>query len=172
MIIGAGFGGPAAAVELRRRAVQVTLLEKADRVGRVWRDNSYPGAACDVPSSLYSYSFAPNPEWRRRYAEQPDILGYIEAIADREGLTGLEPLPRTVAWPTAETSSCASYDAQLPSFVRALTCQVASVTSIPVCTRRATTNWPGQVREYRERTRTLVPSDYRLSAAPDPERVG
>ena len=90
MIIGAGFGGLAAAVELRRRGVQdVTVLEKADRVGGVWRDNTYPGAACDVPSSLYSYSFAPNPDWQRRYAEQPDILGYIEGVAEREGLAGL-----------------------------------------------------------------------------------
>jgi cation diffusion facilitator CzcD-associated flavoprotein CzcO len=90
VIIGAGFGGLAAAVELRRRGIQnVTVLEKADRVGGVWRDNTYPGAACDVPSSLYSYSFAPNPDWDRRYAEQPDILGYIEDVAAREGLAEL-----------------------------------------------------------------------------------
>ena len=90
MIIGAGFGGLAAAVELRRRGVHdVTILEKADRVGGVWRDNTYPGAACDVPSSLYSYSFAPNPHWRRRYAEQPDILGYIERVVEQERLSGL-----------------------------------------------------------------------------------
>ena len=90
VIIGAGFGGLAAAVELRRRGVHdITVLEKADRVGGVWRDNTYPGAACDVPSSLYSFSFAPNPSWQRRYAEQPDILGYIEGVADREGLTRL-----------------------------------------------------------------------------------
>jgi cation diffusion facilitator CzcD-associated flavoprotein CzcO len=90
VIIGGGFGGLAAAVELRRRGVQdVIVLEKADRVGGVWRDNTYPGAACDVPSSLYSYSFAPNPDWSRRYAEQPDILGYIEGVAEREGLAGL-----------------------------------------------------------------------------------
>ena len=93
VIIGAGFGGLAAAVELRRQGVRdVTVLEKADRVGGVWRDNTYPGAACDVPSSLYSYSFSPNPTWERRYAEQPDILGYIERVADQEGLT---PLVRT-----------------------------------------------------------------------------
>ncbi len=90
VIIGAGFGGLAAAVELRRRGIRdVTILEKADRIGGVWRDNTYPGAACDVPSSLYSFSFAPNPTWRRRYAEQPDILGYIEDVAEREALTGL-----------------------------------------------------------------------------------
>ncbi len=90
MIIGGGFGGLAAAVELRRRGIQdVTVLEKGDRVGGVWRDNTYPGAACDVPSSLYSYSFAPKPDWDRRYAEQPDILAYIEDVVEREGLSEL-----------------------------------------------------------------------------------
>ncbi len=87
VIIGTGFGGLATAVELRRRGLtDVTLLEKADRIGGVWRDNTYPGAACDVPSSLYSYSFAPNPEWTRRYSTQPEILDYIDDVAEREGL--------------------------------------------------------------------------------------
>jgi cation diffusion facilitator CzcD-associated flavoprotein CzcO len=90
IVVGAGFGGIAAAVELRARGVtDLTVLEKADRVGGVWRDNTYPGAACDVPSSLYSYSFAPNPDWPRRYAEQPDILAYIERVTREEGLTDL-----------------------------------------------------------------------------------
>ena len=86
LVIGAGFGGLAAAVALREAGVEVTVVERADRVGGVWRDNTYPGAACDVPSSLYSWSFAPNPSWPRRYAEQPDILRYIEATAARLGL--------------------------------------------------------------------------------------
>jgi cation diffusion facilitator CzcD-associated flavoprotein CzcO len=90
IVVGAGFGGIAAAVELRSRGVtDLTVLEKADRVGGVWRDNTYPGAACDVPSSLYSYSFAPNPDWPRRYAEQPDILAYIDRVAREEGITDL-----------------------------------------------------------------------------------
>lgn len=90
VVIGAGFGGLATAVELRRRGVSdITILEKADDVGGVWRDNTYPGAACDVPSSLYSYSFAPNPEWGRRYAQQPDILGYIRRVAREQGLVDL-----------------------------------------------------------------------------------
>lgn len=90
LVVGAGFGGIAAAVELRNRGVDdLTILEKADRVGGVWRENTYPGAACDVPSSLYSYSFAPNPGWPRRYAEQPDILAYIERVTREEGLTDL-----------------------------------------------------------------------------------
>jgi cation diffusion facilitator CzcD-associated flavoprotein CzcO len=82
LVVGAGFGGLAAAVALREAGVRdLLVVEKADRVGGVWRDNTYPGAACDVPSSLYSWSFAPNPAWPRRYAQQPDILRYIERTA-------------------------------------------------------------------------------------------
>ena len=67
-IIGAGFGGVAAAVGLREAGfTDVVLLEKADRIGGVWRDNAYPGCACDVPAPLYSFSFAPNPDWSRRF---------------------------------------------------------------------------------------------------------
>lgn len=92
-IIGAGFGGLGAAVELTRAGwTDVTILEKADGVGGVWRENTYPGAACDVPSSLYSWSFAPNPRWPHRYSRQPDILAYIERTA-RE--TGVHDLVRT-----------------------------------------------------------------------------
>jgi cation diffusion facilitator CzcD-associated flavoprotein CzcO len=89
LVIGAGFGGLAAAVALREAGLDdVTVVEQADRVGGVWRDNTYPGAACDVPSSLYSWSFAPNPEWPRRYAQQPDILRYIERTAAELDLLG------------------------------------------------------------------------------------
>ena len=95
VVVGAGFGGLAAARELRKRDLDVVVLEKAAGVGGVWRDNTYPGAACDVPSSLYSYSFEPNPGWPRRYAEQPDILRYVEDTSRRTGLdacvrTGME----------------------------------------------------------------------------------
>ncbi len=73
----------------------MTVLEKAQDIGGVWRENTYPGAACDVPSHLYSYSFARKTDWGRRYAEQSDILGYIHDTADRFGLrdfvrTGVE----------------------------------------------------------------------------------
>ncbi len=60
-----------------------TVIERSDRVGGSWRDNVYPGAACDVPSHLYSFSFAPKTDWTRRFAEQPEILSYAEDLVDR-----------------------------------------------------------------------------------------
>ena len=90
IVIGAGFGGLGAAYELTREDLaDVTVLEKADDIGGVWRENTYPGAACDVPSNLYSYSFSRKTDWARRYAEQPDILDYIHETADRFGLRDL-----------------------------------------------------------------------------------
>ena len=90
LVIGAGFGGLAAAYELSKDGIaDVTVLEKAGDIGGVWRANTYPGAACDVPSNLYSYSFACKTDWGRRYAEQPDILSYIHDTADRFGLRNL-----------------------------------------------------------------------------------
>ena len=87
-IIGAGFGGLGTAMQLEHAGfTDVTILEKADRVGGVWRDNTYPNAACDVPSSLYSWSFAPNPDWPHRYSRQEEILGYIERTATERGVT-------------------------------------------------------------------------------------
>ncbi len=87
MIIGAGFGGLGTAIELLEHGfTDITILERASDVGGVWRDNTYPNAACDVPSSLYSWSFAPNPQWGRRYSPQAEILDYIERTVDRYGL--------------------------------------------------------------------------------------
>ena len=89
-IIGAGFGGLGTAVELKRAGYRdITILEKADGVGGVWRDNTYPNAACDVPSSLYSWSFAPNPGWPHRYSRQDEILAYIERTAREHGVMDL-----------------------------------------------------------------------------------
>lgn len=83
-IIGAGFGGLGAAVALRRVAVDdLMVIERADGVGGTWRHNTYPGAACDIQSHLYSFSFAPNRNWSRTYARQPEILAYLESVADR-----------------------------------------------------------------------------------------
>lgn len=89
-IIGAGFGGLGTAVELKRAGYRdITILEKAAGVGGVWRENTYPNAACDVPSSLYSWSFAPNPAWPHRYSRQDEILAYIERTAAEQGVLEL-----------------------------------------------------------------------------------
>jgi cation diffusion facilitator CzcD-associated flavoprotein CzcO len=86
-IIGAGFGGLGMAAQLKRAGVDdFVLLEKGDDVGGVWRDNTYPGAACDVPSHLYSFSFAPSARWSRHFGQQPEILGYLRSVTDRFGL--------------------------------------------------------------------------------------
>ncbi|MEX1178546.1 MAG: NAD(P)/FAD-dependent oxidoreductase [Nitriliruptor sp.] len=86
-IVGAGFSGVAAAAELQTLGVRsFTLLEKADEVGGVWRDNTYPGAACDVPSHLYSFSWAPNADWSLRFAPQAEIHTYLQRVARRRGL--------------------------------------------------------------------------------------
>ena len=90
VIIGAGFGGLGAARELLRVGVDdVTVLERADEVGGVWRDNTYPGAACDVPTPLYSWSWAPNPDWGRRYGPQREIIDYLRRAAGEAGLLDL-----------------------------------------------------------------------------------
>ncbi|MDT0268303.1 NAD(P)/FAD-dependent oxidoreductase [Streptomyces sp. DSM 44915] len=86
-VIGSGFGGLGAAVRLRQAGVtDFVVLERADAVGGTWRDNTYPGCACDVPSHLYSFSFAPNPRWPRSFSGQADIRAYLEQVADRFAL--------------------------------------------------------------------------------------
>jgi len=88
-IIGSGFSGIGMAARLRRAGIDdVVLLERAADLGGTWRDNSYPGAACDVPSHLYSFSFAPNPGWTRSFSPQPEIWEYLRRVADDEGITG------------------------------------------------------------------------------------
>jgi cation diffusion facilitator CzcD-associated flavoprotein CzcO len=85
-VVGGGFGGVGAAVMLRRAGYDdVTVFEKGERVGGVWNHNTYPGAACDVPSHLYEFSFAPN-RWSRRYAPQAEIQAYVEGVARRFGV--------------------------------------------------------------------------------------
>ncbi|MEY2247027.1 flavin-containing monooxygenase [Streptomyces sp. BF23-18] len=86
-VIGSGFGGLGAAVRLRREGItDFVVLERAGGVGGTWRDNSYPGCACDVPSHLYSFSFAPNAEWPRTFSGQEHIRAYLEHVADVFGL--------------------------------------------------------------------------------------
>jgi cation diffusion facilitator CzcD-associated flavoprotein CzcO len=85
-IVGGGFGGVGAAVMLKREGYDdVTVFEKGERVGGVWQHNTYPGAACDIPSHLYEYSFAPN-RWSRRFSPGPEIRAYVEGVARRFGV--------------------------------------------------------------------------------------
>jgi cation diffusion facilitator CzcD-associated flavoprotein CzcO len=87
VIIGAGPGGLCMAAKLLEAGFDdLVILEQADGVGGTWRHNTYPGAACDVPSHLYSFSFAPKVDWSRAYATQPEILEYFERFADDFGL--------------------------------------------------------------------------------------
>src|SRR5699024_7595702 len=86
-IIGSGFGGLGTGARLRQAGISTfTIFEKADDVGGTWRDNSYPGAACDVPSHLYSLSFAPKLDWSRRFPEQGEIHDYLRGVRDDFGL--------------------------------------------------------------------------------------
>jgi cation diffusion facilitator CzcD-associated flavoprotein CzcO len=86
-IIGSGFAGLGMGIRMRASGVtDFTIFEKADRVGGVWRENTYPGAACDVASHLYSYSFERTRDWSRRFSPQPDILAYLEGCVRRHGL--------------------------------------------------------------------------------------
>ena len=86
-ILGAGFAGIGAAIRFKEAGItDFVVLEKASEIGGVWRENTYPGCACDVPSALYSYSFAPNPKWSRVFAEQAEIKAYLQDTAQRFGV--------------------------------------------------------------------------------------
>jgi cation diffusion facilitator CzcD-associated flavoprotein CzcO len=86
-IIGSGFAGLGMAIRLRQAGLtDFVIAEKADSVGGTWRDNHYPGCACDVQSHVYSFSFAPNPNWTRMFARQPEIRAYLEACTQRFGI--------------------------------------------------------------------------------------
>ena len=86
LVVGAGFAGLCAAIKLQEDGeTDFLVVDKGADVGGTWRDNTYPGAACDVPSQLYSYSFAPNPEWSMSYSPQPEIQAYIRGVAERSG---------------------------------------------------------------------------------------
>lgn len=84
LVIGAGFTGLGTAIRLREAGIDdLVVLERADRVGGTWRDATYPGAACDIPSLLYSFSFAKNPDWSRVYSPSGEICAHIEDLAER-----------------------------------------------------------------------------------------
>jgi cation diffusion facilitator CzcD-associated flavoprotein CzcO len=81
LIVGSGFGGLGMAIELKRAGFDnFTILERASGIGGVWRENTYPGAGCDIPSPLYSFSYAPNPRWPKRFSLQPDIHAYMKRV--------------------------------------------------------------------------------------------
>lgn len=87
LIVGAGFAGLGAAIRLQQAGIRdIVIVERASEIGGTWRDNQYPGAACDIPSHLYSYSFAPNPDWSRGFSGSAEILAYVRHLADAHAL--------------------------------------------------------------------------------------
>ncbi|MEU0537767.1 flavin-containing monooxygenase [Amycolatopsis tolypomycina] len=87
VIVGTGFSGLGMAIQLRKEGREdFVILEKAHDVGGTWRDNSYPGCACDIPSHMYSFSFEQNPGWSRAYSPQPEIWRYMREVADKHDL--------------------------------------------------------------------------------------
>jgi cation diffusion facilitator CzcD-associated flavoprotein CzcO len=87
VVIGAGFAGLGTAIRLKQAGIHdFVVLERGDDVGGTWRDNSYPGCQCDVPSHLYSFSFAPNPDWSSAFSGQPEIQAYLQRCADQHEL--------------------------------------------------------------------------------------
>src|SRR3954462_4897974 len=86
-IVGSGFSGMGMAIKLKQQGKRdFVVLERASDVGGTWHYNTYPGCACDVPSHLYSFSFAPNPKWSETYSKQPEIRAYLQRVADEHGL--------------------------------------------------------------------------------------
>src|SRR4051812_4391314 len=97
-IVGAGMSGLCVAIKLREAGVDdVTIFEKAAEVGGTWRENTYPGLSCDVPSRYYSYSFAPNPEWTSCYSPGSEIQEYLRGVADAYGLRSRVPFGTAIA---------------------------------------------------------------------------
>ena len=88
LVVGAGFAGLAAVAKILADdpSADVTVIERASEVGGTWRDNTYPGCACDVPTSLYSFSFAPSPKWSHTFARQPELFDYLRSVVDRLNL--------------------------------------------------------------------------------------
>src|SRR3954447_12518455 len=100
-IVGGGFGGIAAAIELQAHGfTDLTILEASSDLGGTWLWNTYPGCVCDVPSHLYSFSFAQRRDWSRLCSPQPEILQYLDGVAREQGIDRL-------VVPKVEVSSCA-----------------------------------------------------------------
>ena len=104
-IVGAGFAGIGMAMALRRAGIDdLVMLERAPSIGGTWRDNTYPGIACDVPSHLYGFAAHPNPSWSGTYARGGEIRSYLEHVVDAEGLRDrlrLGTAMRGARWDTA-----------------------------------------------------------------------
>ena len=119
-IVGAGLGGIAMGIQLARGGYDFTIFDSGDDFGGTWRKNTYPGAACDVPSHFYSYSFALNPRWSKTFANQPEILAYIEKVAaDYDLAQHLVPRTRvtTLRWSdTDQRWTLTSEDGQTREF--------------------------------------------------------
>ncbi|HEX4871183.1 MAG TPA: NAD(P)/FAD-dependent oxidoreductase [Nevskiaceae bacterium] len=97
LVIGTGFAGLCMGIRLKQSGREdFVILERAGAIGGTWRDNDYPGCACDVQSHLYSFSFEPNPEWTRMFARQPEIRAYLEKCVDKYGLAPHIQLGREV----------------------------------------------------------------------------
>ncbi len=122
LIVGAGFAGLGTAIRLLQQGIDnFVVLERADEVGGTWRDNTYPGAACDIPSLLYSYGFEQNPNWSRAYSGSDEILDYIKTMVDKYSLsrfirfgvnvTGLEFDEESALW-TAQTADGSQFTAR------------------------------------------------------------
>lgn len=106
LVIGAGFGGLGMAIKLDEDGERdFVVIEKGGNVGGTWRDNTYPGAACDVPSQLYSFSFAPNPSWSKSFSPQPEIQDYLQRVAREAGVLdrfAFDTAVEDAAWDEAE----------------------------------------------------------------------
>jgi cation diffusion facilitator CzcD-associated flavoprotein CzcO len=87
LVVGAGFSGLGTAIKLKEHGHHdFVVIERGDDVGGTWHFNTYPNCGCDVPSHLYSFSFAPNPDWTRTYSKQPEIRDYLQRTADEFGI--------------------------------------------------------------------------------------
>ncbi|MCE2679910.1 MAG: NAD(P)/FAD-dependent oxidoreductase [Burkholderiales bacterium] len=97
LIIGSGFAGLGCAIKLKESGIEnFIILERKEEVGGTWRDNQYPGAACDIPSNLYSFSFAQNPEWSRSYSGSKEILAYVHQMVEAFNLAAFIRFKQTV----------------------------------------------------------------------------
>ncbi|MCC8929120.1 NAD(P)/FAD-dependent oxidoreductase [Rhodococcus sp. I2R] len=127
-IIGGGFAGIGTAIRLKQKRIDnIAVFERGTAVGGTWRDNTYPGAACDIPSRLYSYSFAPNPDWSHTYSGSAEILQYIERMVEDFGVRPFLRLGHNVtgvSWIDAEQVWELSFTDQVP--VRARSVVMAS----------------------------------------------